>query len=130
MIALDTNVLVRLLMNDAPKQTAASLRVLDGGERVLLLDTVLLETVWVLQSVYEASREDVLEALQRILSIATPQSRMASQALDWFREGMDFADALHLATATAARCGTLVSFDIKFVNAARNRTTCAVAAPT
>ncbi len=130
MIALDTNVLVRLLMNDDPKQTAASLRVLNGAERVLLLDTVLLETVWVLQSIYEASREDVLEALQRILSIATPQTRMATLALEWFRDGMDFADALHLATATAARCETLVSFDIKFVNAARNRTTCTVAAPT
>lgn len=130
MIALDTNVLVRLLMNDDPKQTAASLRVLNGEERVLLLDTVLLETVWVLQSVYEASREEVLEALQRIVSVATPQTRMVSQALDWFREGMDFADALHLATATAARCETLYSFDSKFMNAARNRTTCAVAAPT
>lgn len=129
MIALDTNVLVRLFMNDDPEQTAASLRVLNGVERVLLLDTVLLETVWVLQSIYAASREDAFEALQRLLAIATPQTRVASQALEWFRDGMDFADALHLATATAARCETLVSFDSKFVQSDHSRSACAVAAP-
>jgi hypothetical protein len=45
MIALDTNVLVRLVMNDDKKQTAASLRLLQSEERVVLLNTVLLETV-------------------------------------------------------------------------------------
>lgn len=129
MIALDTNVIIRLVMNDDKKQTAASLRALEGEERVLLLNTVLQETVWVLQSVYDASREDVLEALQRILSIAMPETPMVSQALEWFRDGMDFADAVHLATATAARCGTLYSFDSPFAKAARGRTTCAVARP-
>lgn len=130
MIALDTNVLVRLVMNDDKKQTAATLRALQGEERVLLLNTVVQETVWVLQSVYGASREEVLEALERILSIATPETPMVSQALEWFRDGMDFADALHLATATAARCDTLYSFDRRFAKAAKGRTACAVAKPT
>jgi predicted nucleic-acid-binding protein len=102
MIALDTNLLVRLVMNDDKKQTAASLRLLQSEERVVLLNTVLLETVWVLQSVYGASRDDVLKALQRILSIARPETTTVPQALEWFRDGMDIADALHLATATAA----------------------------
>ncbi len=130
MIAMDTNVLVRLIMNDDMKQTAASLRALQGEERVLLLNTVLQETVWVLQSVYDASRDDVLKALDHILSIAKPETAMVAQALEWFRDGMDIADALHLATATAARCGTLYSFDRQFTKSARNRTACTVVKPT
>lgn len=130
MIALDTNVLVRLVINDDKRQTAASLRTLRGEEQVLLLNTALQETVWVLQSVYDASRDDVLEALERILSIAKPQTLMVSQALEWFRDGMDFADALHLATATAARCDTLHSFDRHFAKAAKGKSACAVTRPT
>jgi len=130
MIALDTNVLVRLVMNDDKKQTAASLRAVQGDEPVLLLNTVLQETVWVLQSVYGANREDVLEAVERILSIATPETPMMPQALEWFRDGMDFADAVHLATATAARCDTFYSFDKQFAKSAKGRTACTVAKPT
>jgi predicted nucleic-acid-binding protein len=129
MIALDTNVLVRLVMNDDKKQTAASLRLLQSEERVVLLNTVLLETVWVLQSVYNASRDEVLKALQRILSIARPETPTVPQALEWFRDGMDIADALHLATATAARCSTLYSFDRNFAKSAKGKTACAVVKP-
>lgn len=129
MIALDTNVLIRLVLNDDKRQTAAGLRALQGEKRVLLLNTVLQETVWVLESVYAASRDDVLTALRRILSIATPESPMVPQALEWFGDGMDIADALHLATATTARCDTLYSFDRHFVKAAKGMTRCAVAKP-
>jgi predicted nucleic-acid-binding protein len=129
MIALDTNVLVRLVMNDDKRQTAASLRLLRGDERVVLLNTVLLETVWVLQSVYDASRDDVLKAMERILSIAKPETTTVPQALEWFRDGMDIADALHLATATAARCSILYSFDRDFAKAAKGKAACAVAKP-
>ncbi len=130
MRALDTNVLIRLIINDDRKQTAASLRAVQGEERILLLNTVLQEAVWVLQSVYGASREDVLHALERILSIATPETPMVSQTVEWFRDGMDIADALHLAAATAARCDTLYSFDKDFAKAAKGKTTCTVARPT
>lgn len=129
MITLDTNVLVRLLVNDDKKQTAASLRALRGEDDVLLLNTVFQETVWVLQSVYKAGRDDVLEAARRILSIARPENPMVPRALEWFGEGMDFADALHLATASAARCDTLYSFDRGFAKASKGKTACAVARP-
>ncbi len=129
MIALDTNVLVRLLMNDDKRQTAASLRTLEREQDVLLLNTVLLETVWVLQSVYAAGRAEILDAARRILSVATPESPTVSRALEWFGDGMDFADALHLATASSTRCETLYSFDKGFAKAARGKSACAVAKP-
>jgi predicted nucleic acid-binding protein len=86
--------------------------------------------VWVLQSVYDASRNDVLNALERILSIARPETTTVPQALEWFRDGMDIADALHLATATSARCSALYSFDRDFAKSAKGKALCAVVKPT
>jgi predicted nucleic-acid-binding protein len=129
LIALDTNVLVRLIMNDDKAQASVSLRALQSADKVLLLNTVLQETVWVLQAVYKASREDVVNALERVLTIATPEFPWSLKALEWWREGMDIADALHLAGAAAARCETLYSFDRQFVKAAKGKAACVVAKP-
>lgn len=129
MIAVDTNVLVRLLVGDDAAQASAALRAVQAADGVLLLDTVLLETVWVLQSLYSAGRQEVCDSLQRVLTLGTPQTAMAQQALQWFAEGMDFADALHLAGAVAGRCQALLSFDARFARAAKGRTVCAVVKP-
>ena len=129
MIAIDTNVLVRLLVGDVAAQENAALRAVQAADGVLLLDTVLLETVWVLQSLYGAGRQEVCDSLQRVLTLGTPQTAMAQQALQWFAEGMDFADALHLAGAAAGRCQALLSFDARFARAAKGRTACAVVRP-
>jgi predicted nucleic-acid-binding protein len=129
MIALDTNLLVRVITNDNKRQVAASLRVLQQHNQVLLLNTVLLETVWVLQAVYDASREDVVNALNRLLAIAIPETPMVVQAVQWFSEGMDFADVLHLATASEAHCDTLYSFDKPFAKVAVGKTDCVVTRP-
>ncbi len=88
---------------------------------MLLSNTVLLKTVWVLESVYSASREDVLNTLDKIMSLATPETPMAPQILDWLRDGVDVADAMHLATAATARCGTLYSFDLGLVKKAKGK---------
>ena len=87
------------------------------ADGVLLLDTVLLETVWVLQSVYGAGRQEVCDSLQRVLTLGTPQTAMAQQALQWFAEGMDFADALHL--GRAAGQDVFLTFDRRLVKAAQ-----------
>ena len=124
MIAVDTNVLVRLLVGDVAAQENAALRAVQAADGVLLL-----ETVWVLQSVYGAGRQEVCDSLQHVLTLGTPQTAMAPHALQWFAEGMDFADALHLAGAAAGRCQGLLSFDARFARAAKGRTACAVLRP-
>lgn len=129
MIALDTNILVRLLVGDDAAQVAAVSHALGTRDDVLVLDTVLLETVWVLQSVYGASRQDVVAGIEHVLSLGIAQTPTAEHALRWFAEGMDFADALHLASACTARCNTLLSFDERFARAARGRTICTVTKP-
>lgn len=70
MMAFDTNYLVRHLVQDDPKQcreVAATLRSEAGqGRRVLLYDIVLCETMWVLESAYAATRNDLLQALNAL----------------------------------------------------------------
>jgi predicted nucleic-acid-binding protein len=71
-IALDTNILVRLLVRDDPGQTALAERLLqeaaDAGEQCFLSDPVLCEVEWVLESSYRAGRGDILAAMQELLA--------------------------------------------------------------
>ena len=53
MIAIDTNLLVRLLTNDEPQQAARAIQLFKSGAEIFIGKTVLLETAWVLRSVYE-----------------------------------------------------------------------------
>lgn len=135
MIALDTNVLVRILVRDDEQQARAALAVLDpasGTQKipVLLLNSVLLETVWVLESVYGSTARDIGAALETLLHIpgVSAETSGLHQALAWYRKGMDFADALHLASASA-HCEALLSFDSAFIRKAKGKTNCRVYSP-
>lgn len=100
MRGLDTNVLVRYVVRDDPGQFAAAARLLDGagarGERFVLAPIVLCEFVWVLESAYACSRQDVSHALEQILR--TAQFDVLEKDLIWvswqdYRKGpADFAD--------------------------------------
>lgn len=119
MIAFDTNLLVRALVADNPEQVAM-LRRLIAGDTVFISRTVLLETEWVLRARYQKTRAQLHEFFCALLEtdntvIEAPES--VGNALDWYAQGADFADALHLAA-----CGTAVmhTFDRDFCKAARN----------
>ena len=111
MLAIDTNVLVRLVVADEPRQARAARDLLDG-EQVLIPTTVLLEADWVLRSVYGLGRLEALEDLGAVcglpgVTLAEPD--VVACALAWAKGGMDFADALHLAAAEDA--DAFVTFD-------------------
>jgi predicted nucleic-acid-binding protein len=99
---LDTNVLVRYLTRDDASQFARVAALLEGpadrGERFVIGTAVLCELVWVLESVYEYTREEIADALARILATAQFEVERpddARQALDDFRASKaDFSDAL------------------------------------
>jgi predicted nucleic-acid-binding protein len=104
MIALDTNVIVRVVTGDDPEQLSVALEVMRSGE-LWICKTVLLETEWVLRYTYKLSREAILEALRRLLGFRSLQMEDRSsvlQAVSLFEEGMDFADALHLVSGSRA----------------------------
>lgn len=99
MIALDTNVLARYLLNDDPKQASAAAALLRKQETFTAPITVILELVWVLQ-VNDCSREEIAKGLRALLGLPNfkpKEFESLACALGWFDDGMDFADALHLA---------------------------------
>ena len=111
MIAIDTNVVVRFLTNDDPAQANRAEKVL-RTENIFLPKTVLLETAWVLQGAYGLARADVVLALRKLLGLAgivVEDGPVIERALDWYERGVDFADALHVASSGAAE--QFVTFD-------------------
>jgi len=119
MIAIDTNLVVRYLTNDHPKQSPRA-RALIDGEAVFVSVTVMLEVEWVLHSTYEYRPADVARAIRSFAGLPTvtvEDGAVVATALDLAERGMDFADALHL--GKASHCDGMVSFDRKFVKAAK-----------
>lgn len=118
MIAVDTNLVVRYLTNDHPKQSPRA-RTLIDGEAVFVSITVMLEVEWVLRSTYEYRPADVARAIRSFAGLPTvtvEDGAVVATALDLAERGMDFADALHL--GKASHCDGMASFDRKFVKAA------------
>ncbi len=79
----------------------------------------MLETEWVLRSVYGFDAGQVATALRGFAGLARvtlEDEAAAVQALTWMAGGMDFADALHLTKASA--CDAFVSFDRRLAGAA------------
>jgi predicted nucleic acid-binding protein len=119
MLVVDTNVVIRYLTNDDTAQAARARR-LFARHDVFVPLTVLLETEWVLRSVFGFEAAELVPALRGLaglprVTIESPET--ASIALHWVEHGLDFADALHLAAA-AAHDG-FVSFDKALARTAR-----------
>lgn len=113
MRAIDTNVLIRFLTKDDSEQYTKA-RVLVGAGDIFVATTVLLETEWVLRSGYGYTRLEIINALRSLGGLAgvTLESPdVTAQALAWSEAGMDFADALHL--ASSCRHGSFHTFDAK-----------------
>ena len=94
MTAIDTNIVVRFVTRDDPDQFARA-RALLASTVCYMPDTVVLETGWVLESIYGFSRDDVVRGLRAFLGLENVQVQDAErlqQALGWYVEGMDFAD--------------------------------------
>ena len=119
MIAVDTNVLVRLLTGDDPKQAAAA-RSLFASEPIWIAKTVLFETGWVLRSLCGFEESAIRDAFTKLLGLknvhAEDESSVAA-ALALTAHGIELADALHLTSRPPE--AQLVSFDKSFVQRAK-----------
>ena len=110
MRAIDTNILVRYLMQDDERQALAATALL--AEPCLIAHTVLLETAWVLSSVFGVDRAALAATLADLVEL--PSVSVADPDLvDWafarFAAGADFADMLHLIASRQA--DRFTSFD-------------------
>ena len=112
MIALDTNVVVRVLTADDPVQLRAARRLISSGATLFLSKSVLLETEWVLRYSYELNRVTIGDVLRQLIGaheVEVEDLDAVRQALAWHAEGLDLADALHLASSRSA--DSFASFD-------------------
>ena len=102
MIAVDTNVLVRVITNDDPAQASRAAKLLVRPDRVFVPKTVVLELEWVLRSGYGIDRQGIAAAIHRLQYLSNVEiedDSIVALALAWYEAGMDFADGLHLASA-------------------------------
>jgi predicted nucleic-acid-binding protein len=121
MLALDTNVLVRLLVDDDKRQARAAeqwLATFASPARPAYIDHVVLcELAWVLDRSYGYAREDVHTALAALVqwpSVSVEAPELVRQALTQFLAGpADFSDYLLAARAHAAGFGPVLTFDTK-----------------
>ena len=118
MTAVDTDVLVRLLTGDDPRQETAA-RVLFESGQIWIAKTVLLETAWVLRSLYNFEEGEIRDAFIRLLglkAVSVEDVAAVASALAVTSSGIEFADALHLTSRPAG--AAFVSFDRSLINRA------------
>ena len=121
-VFVDTNVIVRHLIQDPPEQairaTALFRECEAGSVRLVATETVVFETVFVLDTRYHVPRPDIARMVSRLLSL--PGIELAGRAdvfdaLEYWisRPGLSFADCLHIFNARRMTGGRISSFDRK-----------------
>jgi len=111
MIAVDTNIIVRVLTGDDPAQARRAVQLLKKDD-IFIAKTVILETEWVLRHAYGIDSETIITGLKKLFglpNVTVEDSWTIFQALNWHKDGLDFADALHL--ASSIRSSYFATFD-------------------
>ena len=121
MKAIDTNVLIRFLVRDDEKQATQVYRRLKKAERekeVLFVPLlVMLETLWVLESVYEVSRQETLDSIDDLLLMPVLQFENPTVIVGFISTAratnLDFSDLLIAQSAMRSGCESVITFDKK-----------------
>ena len=115
MIALDTNVLVRYLVEDDARQSAEAARLNESGASFFVAQIVLCEMVGVLSHAYGLERRaiaDILHGLRRASALTIETPDQVQRATESFEKGKgDFADYLIAERAIAHGCSSVATFD-------------------
>lgn len=120
MNTLDTNILVRFFVKKSEYEPH-ELRQREIAKQLILQPsfipiTIILELVWVLSAVYHLSKAEIVTSLQFLLNLphfTIENADSIAQACEYYLQGMDFADALHL--LKSAQSDNFYTFDQKFV---------------
>lgn len=118
MIGLDTNVIVRYIMQDDPKQSPKATKLVESltpQEPGFVSIVSIVELYWVLTSCYNLTRQEAgqaLNALLRIKEIVVENAEQVLKALRVFEHGKaDFPDCLIERSCATAGCEKTVTFD-------------------
>ena len=115
MIAVDTNIIVRVLTGDDMAQARRAVKLLEKDD-IFIPKTVILETEWVLRHAYGIDADTIVTGFHKLFglpNVTVEDSWAILQALNWHKEGLDFADALHMASSLKSL--HFVTFDKKLV---------------
>ena len=112
---VDTNILVRHQTGDPPAMAARATAYLASASELYLADLIVAETVYVLESYYEAPRSQVAVAMRSLIafdSIVTVDPALLLRAIEVYEiDRLDFAEAYLVACAESTGVGRVVSFD-------------------
>ncbi|MGQ0617244.1 MAG: PIN domain-containing protein [Acidimicrobiia bacterium] len=112
---IDTNVLIRHLTGDPPEMAARASAYLDHERDLWLTDLVAAETVYVLESFYEAPREEVAPAMRSLVAfdaVVCVDPALLLRAVEVYEtDRVDFAEAYLVACAESTGVGKIASFD-------------------
>ena len=118
MIGLDTNVLVRYIMQDDARQSALATRLFESlsvASPGFVTLVSVVELAWVLSSAYGLDRDQVVQAFESLLrskEITVERAEIVWKALRVFQSGnADFADCLIERSAAAGGCDKTMTFD-------------------
>jgi len=118
---VDTSVVVRYLTDDPPEMAAKAADVIDGSEKVVLSEVVLVESAYVLESVYGVPRAELVDALtslvqRRNIKLLNLSKPTALEALMMCRDSKrhSFSDAVIWAEAVDAGAEQIFTFDRRF----------------
>ncbi len=123
MNAIDTNILARYFVTDvddaeAIKQQKIAIELLRKPSYVSL--SVVLEFFWVMKRIYALPKQSIAEVIRHLCDtphIEVEHSEHILTAIEHFLQGMDFADALHV--AQVAHCQQFYTFDKRFIKKAQ-----------
>jgi predicted nucleic-acid-binding protein len=130
MKAIDTNIVVRFLTQDDEVQFTRAVK-LFTEEQLFIPETVFLETEWVLRFSYCYTSSEIIEGFRNILGLPNVHVEDLDkiiQIIEWYQQGIDFADAVHLANSQP-KSSELLTFDRRFINRAKHLSRCLVREP-
>lgn len=111
---IDANLIIRFLLNDNPAQAQAAQTLFESSQKLILVDLTLAEVVWVLISVYDFPKSDVVHKIQSFLklNIVAPNKKLLIRSLILYRKyNISFADAYLAAFSNEKRLEGIYSFD-------------------
>ena len=119
MIAVDTNIFVRFLVDDdtAPSQVLLARTAIKKAKKIFVPQLVQAETVWVLKSAYNFNKRDILQVLQRMSEhgaiVLQYEISFANALMAYAEYNVGFSDCLILEESKQVDC-KLITFDKKF----------------
>ncbi len=119
MISLDTSILLRYLLKDHAELSPRALSII-AGNACFVSRAALTEMVYTLESYYRTPRAEVCRALDTMLGlvrVTVEERALTERAVEWYRSGMDFGDAM--ITASSHASARVATFDRDFARLAR-----------